>query len=112
MGSPRGRGFQRNRFVSDYLQLPFNPAPQINLYSRRVVVSAKGQSAAFGEEPFANLARSLIGAFVREVSVEDQQSFQIIFTNGTEIMSAQNTMPVLKRFTLRAATVNGPSSSW
>ena len=72
-------------FVRDYLQLQFNPLPQINAYSKRVVASAVGRSAALGEEAFANLAISLIGRFVRAVRVEEQQSFTIVFTDGAEI---------------------------
>lgn len=73
-------------FVRDYLQLQFNPPPQLNVYSRRVVVTSGVRSAAFGEEPFANLALSLIGAFVREVRVSEQECFRIIFTNDAEIL--------------------------
>jgi hypothetical protein len=73
-------------FVCDYLQLQFNPPPQINVYSTRVVVSSKGKSAAFGEEPFANLAIGLIGHVVREVNVDAEQCFRIVFTEGAEIM--------------------------
>src|SRR6267143_433397 len=73
-------------FVRDYLQLQFNPPPQINAYSTRVVVSSNGRSAAFGEEAFANLAIGLIGRFVREVRVDAQQSFCILFTDGAEII--------------------------
>ena len=71
-------------FVRDYLQLQFNPPPQLNVYSRRVVVSSAGRSATFGEEPFANLALSLIGKFVRKVEV-DEQSFRIEFADDSEI---------------------------
>lgn len=42
------------------------------------------RSATFGEEAFANLAIGLIGRFVREVRVDAQQSFRIVFTDGTE----------------------------
>jgi hypothetical protein len=73
-------------FVRDYLQLQFNLPPQINAYSTRVVVSADGRSAAFGDESFANLAIRLIGHFVREVIVDAEQSFRIVFTDGAEIM--------------------------
>jgi hypothetical protein len=73
-------------FVRDYLQLQFNPPPQINVYSRRVVVSSRGRSAAFGEDAFANLAIGLIGRFVREVSVDAPKTFRIVFTDGSEIM--------------------------
>lgn len=72
-------------FVRDYLQLQFNPPPQINVYSSHVVVSANGRSAMFGEEAFANLALSLIGKFVREVKV-DEQSFRILFADASEIL--------------------------
>jgi hypothetical protein len=72
-------------FVRDYLQLQFNPPPQINVYSSHVVVSADGRSAKFGEETFANLALSLIGRFVREVKV-DEQSFRIRFADASEIL--------------------------
>lgn len=68
-------------FVRDYLQLQFNPPPQINVYSSHVVVSADGRSAKFGEEAFANLALSLIGKFVQEVKV-DEQSFRILFADA------------------------------
>jgi hypothetical protein len=73
-------------FVRDYLQLQFNPPPQINVYSRRVVVSSDGRSAAFGEDAFANLAIGLIGRFVREVNVDAPKSFCIVFTDESEIM--------------------------
>jgi hypothetical protein len=73
-------------FVRDYLQLEFNPPPRINAYSTRIVVSSAGRSAAFGEEAFANLAIGLIGHFVREVKVDPEQSFRIVFTSGAEIM--------------------------
>jgi hypothetical protein len=73
-------------FVRDYLQLQFNSPPQINAYSKRVVVSSGGRSAAFGEEGFANLVIGLIGHFVREVIVDAEQSFRIVFTEGAEIM--------------------------
>ena len=73
-------------FVRDYLQLQFNPPPQINAYSTRIVISSDGRSAAFGEEAFANLAIALIGHFVRQVKVDAQQSFRIVFTSGSEIM--------------------------
>ena len=72
-------------FVRDYLQLQFNPPPQINVYSSHVVVSADGRSAKFGEETFANLALSLIGKFVQEVKV-DAQSFRILFADASEIL--------------------------
>jgi hypothetical protein len=72
-------------FVRDYLQLQFNPPPQINVYSRQVVVSIDGRSAKFGEEAFANLTLSLIGKFVREVRV-DERSFRILFVDASEIM--------------------------
>jgi hypothetical protein len=75
-------------FVRDYLQLQFNPPPQINVYSKRVVVSSGGRSAAFGEDAFANLAISLIGRFVREVHVDAPKSFRIVFTDESEIMIA------------------------
>ena len=58
-------------FVRDYLQLQFNPPPQLNVYSSHVVVSAEGRSAKFGEEALANLALGLIGRFVREVRVDE-----------------------------------------
>jgi|HubBroStandDraft_4_1064222.scaffolds.fasta_scaffold269376_1 hypothetical protein len=73
-------------FVRDYLQLQFNSPPQINAYSKRIVVSSDGGSAKFGEETFANLAVGLIGRFVREVRVDAMQSFRIIFRDGAEIM--------------------------
>ena len=73
-------------FVRDYLQLQFNPPPQINVYSARVVASSDGRSAAFGEEAFANIAIGLIGHFVREVIVDVERSFRIVFTDGDEIM--------------------------
>jgi hypothetical protein len=73
-------------FVLDYLQLQFNPPPQNNAYSTRVVVSSDGRSAAFGEEAFANLAIGLIGHVVRELKVDAEQSFRILFTEGAEIM--------------------------
>ena len=73
-------------FVRDYLQLQFNPLPQINVYSTRVVVSADGRSAVFGEEAFANLAIGLIGRFVRKVRVNAQESFSIVLTDEAEIM--------------------------
>jgi hypothetical protein len=73
-------------FVRDYLQLQFNPPPQINVYSRRVVVSSDGRSATFGEDAFANLAIGLIGRFVREVNVDAPKSFRIVFTDESEIM--------------------------
>jgi hypothetical protein len=72
-------------FVRDYLQLQFNPPPQVNAYSARVVVTSNGRSAAFGEEAFANLAIGLIGRLVQRVSVDPQWSFRIIFTDGAEI---------------------------
>ena len=72
-------------FVRDYLQLQFNPPPQINVYSGHVVVSANGRSAKFGEEAFANLALGLIGKFVQEVKV-DEQSFRILFADASEIL--------------------------
>ena len=71
-------------FVRDYLQLQFNPSPQLNVYSSRVVASSGGRSAAFGEEPFANLVLTLIGKFVREVGV-DEQSFEITFADESTI---------------------------
>jgi hypothetical protein len=71
-------------FVRDYLQLQFNPPPQLNVYSRRVVVSSGDRSAAFGEEPFANLALTLIGKFVREVRV-DEHCFEIVFADESRI---------------------------
>jgi hypothetical protein len=46
-------------FVRDYLQLQFNPPAQVSVYSRRVVVSSDGRSAAFGEDAFANLASGI-----------------------------------------------------
>lgn len=72
-------------FVRDYLQLQFNPPPQLNVYSSRVVASAEGRSATFGEEAFANLAISLIGKLVREVKV-DETDFRILFDNRAEII--------------------------
>jgi len=73
-------------FVRDYLQLEFNPPPQISVYSTRIVVTSDGRSAAFGDEAFANLAIGLIGRSVREVRVDAGQSFRIVFTNGAEIL--------------------------
>jgi hypothetical protein len=73
-------------FVRDYLQLQFNPPPQINVYSSRVVVSSDGRSATFGEDAFANLAIGLIGRFVREVNIDAPKSFRIVFTDESEIM--------------------------
>lgn len=61
-------------FVRDYLQLQFNPPPQLNVYSSHVVASAEGRSAKFGEEAFADLALGLIGRFLREVRVDGQSS--------------------------------------
>ena len=55
-------------FVRDYLQLQFNPPPQINVYSGQVVVSTDGRSAKFGEEAFANLA---LDSFCRRVRNSD-----------------------------------------
>jgi hypothetical protein len=72
-------------FVRDYLQLQFNPLPQLNVYSSRVVASLDGRSAAFGEEAFANLAIGLIGKFVKEVKV-DEEAFRILFENAAEIV--------------------------
>jgi hypothetical protein len=72
-------------FVRDYMQLQFNPPPQLNIYSSHVVVSAEGRCAKFREEAFANLALGLIGKFVREVRV-DEQSFHIVFADKSEIM--------------------------
>ena len=72
-------------FVRDYLQLQFNPPPQINAYSTQIVVSSNGRSSVFGEEAFANLAIGLIGHLVREVKVDAEQSFRIIFDDGAEI---------------------------
>jgi hypothetical protein len=72
-------------FVRDYLQLQFNPPPQVNVYSARVVVSVDGASAAFGEEPFANLLVGLIGRVVGGVDVVDGQSFRIRFSDGSRI---------------------------
>jgi len=71
-------------FVRDYLQFQFNPPPQLNVYSMRVVASSGGRSAAFGEEPFANLALTLIGKFVREVRV-DEHCFEIVFADESRI---------------------------
>jgi hypothetical protein len=73
-------------FVRDYLQLQFNPPLSLSAYSTRIVVSSDDRSAAFGEEAFANLAIGLIGHFVREVIVDAEQSFRIVFTDGAEIM--------------------------
>lgn len=61
-------------FVRDYLQLQFNPPPQLNVYSSHVVASAEGRSAKFGEEAFADLALGLIGRFLREVRVDERSS--------------------------------------
>ena len=72
-------------FVRDYLQLQFNPPPQINVYSSHVVVLADGRSAKFGEEAFAILALNLIGKFVKEVKV-DEKSFRILFADASEIL--------------------------
>jgi len=72
-------------FVRDYLQLQFSPPPQINVYSTQVIVSSSGRSASFGEEAFANLAIGLIGKFVTEVRVNEQQDFRIIFANDAEL---------------------------
>lgn len=73
-------------FVRDYLQFQFNPPPQINAYSTRVLVLSDDRSSAFGDEAFANLAIGLIGRVVREVRVDAEQSFRIVFTDGSEIM--------------------------
>ncbi len=72
-------------FVRDYLELQFNPPPQINVYSGYVVVSADRRSAKFGEGAFANLALSLIGKVVQEVKV-DEESFSILFADESEIL--------------------------
>jgi len=72
-------------FVCDDLQLQFNPPPQLNVYSSRVVVTSRGQSVAFGEAGFANLAIDLIGKFVKEVRVDPGQSFRIVFADESEI---------------------------
>ena len=73
-------------FVRDYLQLQFNPPPQINVYSGHVVVSAHGRSAKFGDEAFANLAPGLIGKFVREVKI-DEQSFRNLFADNSDFFA-------------------------
>jgi hypothetical protein len=73
-------------FVREYLQLLFNEPLRIDAYSTRIVISSDGRSAAFGEEAFANPAIGLIGRFVREVRIDAQQSFRIVFTDGAEIM--------------------------
>ena len=72
-------------FVRDYLQLQFNPPPQVNVYSAVVVVSAGGATAQFGEGPFANLILSLIGRVVSAASVTEGQSFRIAFGDGSTI---------------------------
>jgi hypothetical protein len=72
-------------FVRDYLQLQFNPPPQVNVYSACVVVLANGATAKFGEEPFANLILSLIGRVVSAVHVVDDQFFRIGFADGSAV---------------------------
>lgn len=69
-----GEELSRIVFVREYLQLQFNPPPQLNVYSSHVVASAEGRSAKFGEEAFADLALGLIGRFLREVRVDEQSS--------------------------------------
>jgi hypothetical protein len=72
-------------FVRDYLQLQFNPPPQVNVYSASVVVSANGATAKSGEEPFTNLIVSLIGRVVSTVRVVDDQFFRIGFADGSSV---------------------------
>lgn len=72
-------------FVRDYLQLQFNPPPQLNVYSANVVVSANGATAKLGEESFANLILSLIGRIVSTVRVVDDQFFRIIFADDSAL---------------------------
>lgn len=62
-------------FVRDYLQLQFNPNPQINVYSK-CSVTVGAHHAVFGEPAFANLIISCIGLQV--VAVEDDLDAQRI----------------------------------
>ena len=80
-----GEGLSGVVFDRDYLQLQFNPPPQIKLHSSHVVVSTDGRSAKLGEEAFANLALSLIGKFVGGVKI-DEQSVRILFADASEIL--------------------------
>ena len=72
-------------FVRDYLQLQFNPSPQLSVYSSGVVTSANGRLARLGDEAFANLLIGLIGKRVRRVKV-DETDFRIVFENEAEIV--------------------------
>src|SRR5689334_1504434 len=72
-------------FVRDYLQLQFNPPPQVNVYSAAAVVCSNGTTAKFGDVPFANLILSLIGRVVSAVRVVEDHSFCIVFADGSRI---------------------------
>jgi hypothetical protein len=78
-------------FVRDYLQLQFNPPPQINVYSTCSVRLGE-RSARLGDESFANLVIALIGrqvTAVREIgevltiSLGRDASIELPFGDGT-----------------------------
>jgi hypothetical protein len=72
-------------FVRDYLQLQFDPPPEVSVLSATVVVCAGGSTAKFGEEGFADLILSMIGRVVGAVRVVEHETFHVAFTDGSSI---------------------------
>src|SRR5882762_9444175 len=86
-------------FVRDYLQLQFNPPPQINATSAKITVRSGQSSADFRDKAFANMVIGLIGRVVSEVIVAEADSFRIVFADNAEIA-----------ISLRPEHYNGPEA--
>lgn len=71
-------------FVMDYLQLQFNPPPNINAYTP-VTVSSNGRSCVSGDDQFRNVLCGQITKVVKSVGISDEEAFVITFEDGSTI---------------------------
>lgn len=71
-------------FVMDYLQLQFNPAPTINVYTP-LTVRCDGKTYVSGEDPFRNKLCEQITKLVKSVECNHEEYFLIVFEDGSEI---------------------------
>ena len=71
-------------FVSDYLQLQFNPPPIINAYTP-VRVRVQGKSLVSGDDQFRNKLCEQITKAVKSVVIRSEEAFEITFEDDSMI---------------------------
>lgn len=79
-----GRKLSAVTFVTNYVQLQFDPPPRINAYSPITVISGGGRVAS-SDDQFRNRLCEQITTVVRSVDVSPDEAFVIRFGDDSAI---------------------------